>query len=91
MKTLNLASKWQGEILNTHGLLTSNTSTTKYTMTAQHIPKRISRANVFVGQLWMKRLTILLKDTKIFLIEPKSMEQSSDMRLIGEIKKENTL
>lgn len=39
MKTLNLASTWQGEILNTHGLLTSNTSTTKYIMTAQNIPK----------------------------------------------------
>lgn len=42
METLNLASKWQGEIPNTDVHLECNTHGMKYTSIVKHIPRHFS-------------------------------------------------
>lgn len=92
METLNLASKWQGEIPNTDVHLECNTRRMKYTSIAEHIPKHFSWETQFSLASSYKIIEYPLKECKkISLSVLKSIEQSLNMLLIGEMNKENTL
>lgn len=67
METLNLASKWYGEIPNTDVHLEDNTRRMKYTSIAEHIPKHFSWETQFSLASSYKIIEYPLEECKKYL------------------------